>query len=155
MRESARAHALDTGMHNFTPIPSALGGILIGIAASVLLVGSGRVAGISGILGGILVPTKGDRLWRWLFVLGMVSAGAFASVVAPHYISPSPRPLPAVIAAGLLVGIGTRLGSGCTSGHGVCGVSRLSPRSLVATVVFIAAGMVTARLAVLAWGGAT
>lgn len=70
MRESARAHALDTGMHNFTPIPSALGGILIGIAASVLLVGSGRVAGISGILGGILVPTKGDRLWRWLFVLG-------------------------------------------------------------------------------------
>lgn len=142
-------------MHNFTPISAAVGGILIGIAASVLLVGSGRVAGVSGILGGILVPVRGDRLWRWMFMLGMVSVGALVAVFAPQYISPSPSPLPVVVAAGLLVGIGTRLGTGCTSGHGVCGVSRLSPRSLAATAMFMATGMVTARLCAIALGAGT
>ncbi|HET8936183.1 MAG TPA: YeeE/YedE thiosulfate transporter family protein [Polyangiales bacterium] len=142
-------------MHNFTPMSSALGGILIGIAASILLIGSGRIAGVSGILGGILVPTRGDRLWRWLFMLGLISAGGIASLCAPELIAPSPRPLPLVISAGLLVGVGTRLGNGCTSGHGVCGISRLSLRSLVATAMFIATGIIAAHFVANTLAGAT
>ena len=133
-------------MHDFTPIPALIGGILIGLAATLLLVGSGRVAGVSGILGGLLVPTDGDRRWRALFFLGLLSAGAVAAWLAPESIGASPRSLPLLAAAGLLVGIGTRIGNGCTSGHGVCGLSRLSPRSLASTLTFIAVGMVTAYI---------
>jgi uncharacterized membrane protein YedE/YeeE len=131
-------------MHDFTPIPALIGGILIGLAATLLLVGSGRVAGVSGILGGLLVPARGDRGWRALFLLGLVVAGAVAAWVAPQNIGDSPRSLPLLALAGLLVGVGTRLGNGCTSGHGVCGLSRMSPRSLAATLTFIAVGMLTA-----------
>jgi uncharacterized membrane protein YedE/YeeE len=133
-------------MHNFTPISALLGGGLIGLGASVLLLGSGRVAGISGVLGGILKRATGDVLWRVLFLLGLLSAGAVAALWAPASLGASPRSLPTLIAAGLLVGVGTRLGNGCTSGHGVCGISRFSIRSITATIVFIAAGMLSVRL---------
>lgn len=133
-------------MHDFTPLSALIGGALIGVAASLLLLGSGRIAGISGILGGLLTPTPGDRLWRALFLLGLLAAGVFGALFAPQLIGSSPRSVPVLVAAGLLVGIGTRLGNGCTSGHGVCGISRLSPRSIFATVTFIAAGMIVVRL---------
>ncbi len=110
------------------------------------------MAGISGIVGGLLLPTRGDRLWRALFLLGLIGAGVAAALIAPSSIGSSPRSLPTLIAAGLLVGIGTRLGNGCTSGHGVCGISRLSQRSLVATVAFIAAGMFIVRIVALLGG---
>ncbi|HET8932240.1 MAG TPA: YeeE/YedE family protein [Polyangiales bacterium] len=129
-------------MSNFTPLPSLLGGMLIGLAATLLLIGSGRVAGVSGILAGLL--TTSDRIWRGLFVLGLLAAGAFAAWLAPDSIGGSPRSLPVLAIAGLLVGVGTRLGDGCTSGHGVCGLSRMSPRSLAATLTFVAVGMLTA-----------
>jgi len=133
-------------MHDFTPIPALIGGILIGLAATLLLVGSGRVAGVSGILGGLLVPTDGDRRWRALFFMGLLVAGAVAAWLAPESIGASPRSLPMLVIAGLLVGAGTRIGNGCTSGHGVCGLSRLSPRSFASTLTFIAVGMITAYL---------
>lgn len=131
-------------MHDFTPIPALIGGVLIGLAATLLLIGNGRVAGVAGIVGGLLAPVRGDRRWRALFLLGLIGAGAVAAWLVPHSIGDSPRSLPMLALSGLLVGIGTRLGNGCTSGHGVCGLSRLSPRSLVATFTFIAVGMLTA-----------
>jgi len=128
---------------HFTPWASLAGGLLIGLSAALFVLFNGRIAGISGILGGMLSLPKGDTAWRVAFLLGLVLAPlAFALV----------QPLPAVqvdagtgtlVAAGLLVGIGTRYGSGCTSGHGVCGLSRLSPRSLVATLAFMLAGFAT------------
>jgi uncharacterized protein len=141
-------------MHDFTPLPALIGGILIGLAATVLLVGSGRVAGISGILGGLLLPTRGDRQWRALFIVGLLIAGGVAAWLAPERIGASPRSLPVLALAGLLVGVGTRLGNGCTSGHGVCGLSRFSPRSLAATLTFIAVGMIVVY-ALRALGAAT
>lgn len=148
----AQSVLIFSGMHDFTPISALVGGGIIGIAATLLLVGNGRIAGISGILGGLLVPTRGDRLWRALFMLGLVAAGVVAALIAPDSIGSSPRSLPVLAAAGLLVGVGTRLGNGCTSGHGVCGISRMSPRSLVATITFIGAGMVIVRLFALLGG---
>lgn len=133
-------------MYNFTPVSALIGGVLIGLAATLLLIASGRVAGISGILSGLLVPTESDRRWRALFIVGLLSAGAVAAWLAPERIGEAPRSLPLLALAGLLVGAGTHIGSGCTSGHGVCGLSRLSPRSLVSTVTFIAVGMITAYL---------
>ena len=138
-------------MQDFTPLSALTGGVVIGVAASVLLIVSGRVAGISGVVGGLLVPTRGDRLWRALFVLGLLLSGAGAALLAPERIGSSPRSLSTLIAAGLLVGVGTRLGNGCTSGHGVCGISRLSPRSLLATITFIGMGMLAVRA--FAWLG--
>ena len=140
-------------MHDFTPVSALSGGLIIGVAASLLLIGSGRVAGISGILGGPR-GSRSDTLWRVLFMLGLLIPGIFAAVFAPEAISGSPRSLGVLAVAGLLVGAGTRLGGGCTSGHGVCGTSRLSPRSFVATLTFIAAGMVVVRL-LAAVGGAS
>jgi len=129
--------------HAFTPYASLAGGVLIGLAAASFVLLNGRIAGISGILGGLLRPAAGDVAWRAAFVLGLVAAplayALFAAVPAPR-ISAGWMSL---VAAGLLVGIGTRYGSGCTSGHGVCGLSRLSPRSLVATLAFMAAGFAT------------
>lgn len=126
---------------------------MIGIAASILLIASGRIAGISGILGGLIQRTSGDVLWRALFVLGLLAAGGAAALWAPESIGSSPRSLPTLLAAGFIVGVGTRLGNGCTSGHGVCGISRFSGRSILATITFIAAGMITVRLFALLGAG--
>ena len=126
----------------FTPWSALLGGMIIGLSAAMFALLNGRVAGISGVLGGLLRPKLGDIGWRLAFVLGLVGAPllylAFSTL-------PSTRidaGYGALVAAGLLVGVGTRYGGGCTSGHGVCGLSRLSPRSLVATLAFMAAGFV-------------
>jgi uncharacterized membrane protein YedE/YeeE len=131
-------------MENFTPIASLVGGALIGASAASLWLVNGRVAGISGILGGLLTPARGEIAWRLAFLLGIVVApllyaGAGASI-APAAITSS---VPLLVLGGLLVGFGTRLGGGCTSGHGVCGMARLSPRSIVATLLFMAAGFMT------------
>lgn len=135
-------------MENFTPVSALLGGAMIGGAAVVLMLFNGRIAGISGIVGGMLGARPGDVAWRVLFVVGLVG-GAFLAGPALN-IGATPRIAAgyAVAAvAGLLVGFGTRLGSGCTSGHGVCGIARLSPRSLAATAVFMAAGAATVFVA--------
>lgn len=128
---------------NFTPWSALLGGLLIGLASAMVVLLNGRIAGISGILGGLLRPTKGDLSWRIAFLLGLIVAPLVFSVVAPLPDVQVDADMTALIVAGLLVGIGTRYGSGCTSGHGVCGLSRLSPRSLVATLAFMLAGFVT------------
>jgi uncharacterized membrane protein YedE/YeeE len=131
-------------MHSW--ILALAGGALIGVAGAFLFVTHGRIAGISGITGSLLQMTTRDRGWRVAFVGGMVAAGVGASLVAPAAIGASVRSLPLVIVAGLFVGYGTRLGSGCTSGHGVCGLSRFSARSLVAVLTFMITGALTATL---------
>ena len=127
-------------MHPF--VQSALGGIVIGLASWLLLAALGRVAGISGITAGLLVPVRGDTGWRWAFVAGLIVGGAATAMLLPSPPSAS-MPVGVLIVAGLLVGFGSVLGSGCTSGHGVCGIGRRSVRSLVATLVFIGSGMLT------------
>ena len=131
-------------MDNFTPLPALLGGILIGLSAVLLLLTNGRIAGISGIVGGLLKSTAGSIGWRLAFILGLLAApmlyAAMTAGVPPIALTSSTGLL---IAGGLLVGFGTRLGSGCTSGHGVIGLARLSPRSFVATGVFLIAAMAT------------
>ena len=127
----------------FTPWASLAGGALIGLAALWLLHANGRIAGISGIVGGLLRPVPLDRGWRIAFILGMLiapTAWIMVGTLPPMIIEAD---FPLLIVAGLLVGISTRYGAGCTSGHGVCGMSRLSPRSLVATGAFMASGFVT------------
>ncbi|HVY47890.1 MAG TPA: YeeE/YedE family protein, partial [Minicystis sp.] len=114
-----------------------------GAAASLLLLANGRVAGVSGILGRALVPTEGERAWRVTFVAGLVAGGLLLRLVAPARVAVEGFGLGTAVVAGLLVGVGTRLGNGCTSGHGICGLARRSPRSIVATGVFMAAGMAT------------
>lgn len=138
-------------MADFTPWSSLAGGALIGLSASLLLLGSGRIAGISGIAGQLLLGVRGERAWRALFLLGLVASGLAFALFEPRALGESPRSLAVIALAGLLVGVGTRLGSGCTSGHGVCGLSRLSPRSLIATLTFILAGVVTVTL--VRWSG--
>lgn len=128
---------------NFTPWSSLAGGVLIGLATAMFLLLNGRIAGISGILGGLLRPTKGDVGWRIAFVAGLTFSPIAFSVAAPLPAVQIDADAASLIMAGLLVGIGTRYGSGCTSGHGVCGLSRLSPRSMVATALFMLAGFVT------------
>lgn len=128
---------------HFTPLASFGGGLLIGLGAAVLLLANGRVAGVSGIAGGLLRPARGDIGWRLAFILGLLAAplGWLAlRAMPPAQIDHAPALL---AVAGLLVGLGTRFGSGCTSGHGVCGIARLSPRSIVATICFVAAGFAT------------
>jgi uncharacterized membrane protein YedE/YeeE len=128
---------------HFTPWASLAGGVLLGIASALFILANGRILGISGILGGLLVPKRGDVGWRVTFLLGMLAAPAALALLAPAGFVSAPRidaGYLTLVIAGLLVGYGTRLGSGCTSGHGVCGLSRLSPRSLVATGTFMAAG---------------
>ena len=125
---------------HFTPWASLAGGILLGLAASAFILINGRILGISGIIGGLLSPRRGDIGWRIAFVLGMLAAPALYYLVAGPVLATVDAGWGTVIAAGLLVGAGTRYGSGCTSGHGVCGLSRLSPRSLVATLAFMGAG---------------
>jgi uncharacterized protein len=131
-------------MHtDFTPIASTLGGMLIGLAAALMLAFNGRIAGISGILGGFVEGGEGWT-WRGLFLIGM-ALGGIGLVVAMPAAMPGAAidSLPLLIGAGLLVGVGTRMGGGCTSGHGVCGISRLSTRSLTATAIFMGAAMLT------------
>ena len=128
---------------HFTPFASLTGGILLGVASAIFILVNGRILGISGILGGLLPPKVGDTIWRLAFLLGMLAAPTVFHAVVPAQYLTAPRMDASdwmVIAAGLLVGIGTRYASGCTSGHGVCGLSRLSPRSLLATASFMGAG---------------
>jgi uncharacterized membrane protein YedE/YeeE len=131
-------------MDHFTPISALAGGLLIGISAAVLLVLNGRIAGICGILWGLFTPARGEAGWRVAFLAGLFSA-PFVVLAAGRALPvvSLEAPLPVLVVAGLLVGFGTRLGSGCTSGHGVCGVSRGSPRSLVATAAFMATAIAT------------
>lgn len=129
--------------NNFTPWTSLAGGLMIGIATALFLVFNGRIAGISGIVGGLLTPARGDIAWRLAFVGGLVLSPLVFSSIAPLPQVHIEAGYPVLILAGLLVGIGTRYGSGCTSGHGVCGLSRRSPRSMVDTVAFMFAGFVT------------
>ncbi|MFH4436171.1 YeeE/YedE family protein [Vibrio diabolicus] len=131
-------------MLNVIPWNSLFGGLLLGISATILLLVNGKIAGISGIMNGIMSPKKGDYSWRLLFAVGMI-AGGLISVLMLGVAVPSTANLSLgmVIAAGLLVGIGTRLGNGCTSGHGICGMGRLSKRSIVATCVFMAVAGLT------------
>ena len=128
---------------HFTPWASLAGGILIGISAALFILFNGRIAGISGILGSLLHPVKDDVLWRVAFLAGLVVAPMLFGLFAPLPAATVDADTATLVIAGLLVGIGTRYGAGCTSGHGVCGISRLSPRSLVATAAFMAAGFMT------------
>ena len=134
-------------MENFTPVSGLIGGLLIGAAAALLLLLNGRISGISGIVGGLLGPRSSDVGWRVVFVAGLV-LGAFGYMLATGGAIPvkMQASLPVLVLAGLLVGFGTRLGSGCTSGHGLCGVARLSKRSIVATSVFFGVAMLTVFL---------
>ena len=134
-------------MADFNLIGGLIGGVLIGLAATLLLLFNGRIAGISGIFGGLITPNStSERLWRAAFVIGLVCGAAIYGWVRGAF----PMELQSggwlLLLAGLLVGFGTRLGSGCTSGHGVCGLARRSPRSLAATAIFIACGMLTVFL---------
>ncbi|HBY2478906.1 YeeE/YedE family protein [Klebsiella quasipneumoniae subsp. similipneumoniae] len=130
----------------FTPFLSFLGGVLIGCATWILLLFCGRIAGISGILGGVLSRGTPDRGWRLAFLVGIIISPLLYALVYPLPAIEVSASWPILIIAGLLVGIGTRYGSGCTSGHGVCGLSRLSPRSLVATLTFMAVAFITVWL---------
>jgi len=134
-------------MANFTPVSAAIGGALIGLAAAMLMLFAGRIAGISGILGGALAIGATDRGWRLAFLAGLILAPVTAMLAGIRV--PMPQ-MPAnwliVIGAGLLVGFGTRLGGGCTSGHGVCGIARLSPRSIAATCIFVGVAMLTVAI---------
>ena len=133
-------------MANFTPVASLLGGLLIGIASVWLLAANGRIAGISGILHGLFAQPPGDRAWRTAFITGLIAAGfAWHLFAGPAQVREN-FGLGWAAAAGLLVGFGTRVGGGCTSGHGVCGLGRFSMRSVVAVVVFMATGVVAAVL---------
>lgn len=128
---------------NFTPWASLAGGALIGLGAALFILFNGRIAGVSGILGGLLRPQSGDVWWRLAFLAGLVAAPLAWTLAAPLPAARIDADTATLVAAGLLVGVGTRYGAGCTSGHGVCGVSRLSPRSMAATVAFMLAGFAT------------
>lgn len=136
-------------MHNLTPLSGFLGGALIGLSAALLMLLMGRIAGISGIFGGLLAPNASDRGWRVAFIAGLIAAPLLASFFSGAAL-PSPT-MPAsmivIVVAGLLVGIGSRMGGGCTSGHGVCGIARFSARSLIATAIFMAAAIATVAIA--------
>ncbi|EKN3945761.1 YeeE/YedE family protein [Yersinia enterocolitica] len=128
---------------NFTPFSALAGGVLLGIAVTILWFCNGRIAGISGILGGLLPPKAGDISWRVAFLLGLIMSPGIYSLFTDLPLIQIDADLPVLIVAGLLVGIGTRYGAGCTSGHGVCGLARFSPRSLLATLSFMLTGFAT------------
>lgn len=131
---------------HFTPWTALAGGVLIGLAAALFILFNGRIAGISGVLGGLLHPVRGDTGWRLAFLSGLIGAPILYGLVAALPEVTQEAGTGTLVAAGLLVGIGTRYGSGCTSGHGVCGISRASPRSLAATAAFMFAGFITVYL---------
>jgi uncharacterized membrane protein YedE/YeeE len=131
-------------MHNFTPLAALVGGILIGLSASAMLLLDGKIAGVSGICAGVLNPTKGETGWKASFIAGLLTGGLLLRIFLPRAFDFGIiRPYGTLILAGVLVGLGTRIGNGCTSGHGICGISRLSLRSMVATATFIASGAAT------------
>lgn len=141
-------------MQHFTPLSATIGGILIGVATTVLWLFNGRLAGISTIAGGAFPLRRGDELWRFIFLLGLPIGAWLGFIVGPRLFSEIPATLPVVsptpfwlVGAGLLVGVGTRLSNGCTSGHGICGLARLSPRSFIAVGTFMAAAIVTVFVA--------
>src|SRR5208282_944716 len=147
MGRSVRTFATRQSMANFTPISAAIGGALIGLAAVLLMLLNGRIAGVTGVFAGLVDPTSTDRAWRATFIAGLIAAPLSAALIG--YAVPVPQMPTSVItvaAAGLLVGFGTRLSNGCTSGHGVCGIARLSPRSIIATGIFMAAAMIVVAL---------
>ena len=142
-------------MENFTPAESLVGGIVIGIAALVLLRFYRRIAGISGIFGGLFPFNNGETLWRIVFLVGLITGGVILSFLHSGTVTfELTYSNPALILAGLLVGIGSRMGNGCTSGHGICGLGRLAPRSMVAVLTFMVTGIVTAVLIQEFFGGA-
>jgi len=131
-------------MHDFTPLSGAIGGALIGLAAALLLAFNGRIAGISGIVGGLLPPRAGDMAWRLLFVAGLALGALLVRLFTGAPLAQTSGTSTLMLAlGGLLVGFGSRLGAGCTSGHGICGLARLSPRSMVAVGTFMASAMFT------------
>jgi uncharacterized protein len=134
-------------MGNFTPVSAAIGGALIGLSAVLLMAFTGRIAGVSGIFAGLINPQTTDRAWRAAFIAGLIAAPVVAAFVG--YAVPTPQ-MPGsyitIVVGGLLVGFGTRLGNGCTSGHGICGIARLSPRSIVASGIFMVAAIVVVAL---------
>src|SRR6476469_7268874 len=129
--------------NNFTPSTALAGGVLIGIAVGLFVLLTGRIAGISGVLGGLLRPARGDIGWRVAFLAGLVGAPLLYRLIAPMPALRIAAGTPLLVVAGVLVGVGTRYAAGCTSGHGVCGIARFSPRSLVATLLFMGAGFGT------------
>lgn len=134
-------------MENFTPVSALVGGALIGLSAVLLMALNGRIAGISGVLSGTLFAASGDKMWRILFVVGLIAAPVLVTLILGEKpVFDLQASWPAIIIGGALVGFGTRLGSGCTSGHGVCGLSRLSLRSFVSVGLFMGAGMATVAL---------
>ena len=140
-------------MANFTPISAAIGGALIGLAAVLLMYFNGRIAGVAGITGGLVNPKTNDRLWRLAFIVGLIAAPLAAALLGHAVAMPAMPGTITIVIAGLLVGFGTRRGNGCTSGHGICGIARLSPRSIAATLVFMAAAMIVVALTHHAIGG--
>ncbi|KQW21485.1 YeeE/YedE family protein [Afipia sp. Root123D2] len=134
-------------MHNLTPLSGLVGGALIGLASALLMLLAGRIAGISGIFGGLIAPGASDRGWRLAFIAGLIAAPLLAALGGASLPAPAmPASLTLVAVGGLLVGFGTRMGGGCTSGHGVCGIARLSARSIVATAVFMVVAVATVAI---------
>jgi uncharacterized protein len=134
-------------MANFTPVSAAIGGVLIGLSAVLLMLSTGRIAGISGIFGGLLNMRGDDKGWRIAFLVGLILAPVIAGLIGYGMAQPSlPASWAVIVVAGLLVGFGTRLGGGCTSGHGICGIGRLSPRSIAATIVFMVTAVITVAM---------
>ncbi len=141
-------------MANFTPISAAIGGALIGLSAVLLMLLNGRIAGVTGVFAGLIDPLSTDRFWRAAFIAGLIAAPLSAALVGYTIPIPQmPTSLVTVVAAGLLVGFGTRLSNGCTSGHGICGIARLSPRSIAATAVFMVAAIVVVAFTRHVFGG--
>jgi uncharacterized membrane protein YedE/YeeE len=131
-------------MQAFTPLAATLGGLLLGVASSLLFLANGRILGVSGIVGELPSAPAGDRLWRVVFLAGLLSGGAMFALLRPGALAgAAEQTVGFAIASGVLVGAGTRLGNGCTSGHGLCGIARVSRRSIVATCVFMAAAAAT------------
>jgi uncharacterized protein len=134
-------------MTNFTPVSAAIGGALIGLAAALLMLLTGRIAGVSGIFGGLLRLGTTDKGWRIAFVAGLILAPLTGTLAGYALAEPQmPASWGVIAIAGLLVGVGSRMGSGCTSGHGICGIARISPRSIVATAVFMAVAVATVAI---------
>ena len=135
-------------MENFTPVPAFAGGLLIGLSAVIMLLFNGRITGISGIMDGIVINSKpDDRVWRVCFLLGLVLGGFLFNLFMPDSFIPRDGfSLALLITGGFIVGVGTRMGSGCTSGHGICGIARFSQRSILATVTFMLTGAITVYL---------
>ncbi len=131
-------------MENFTPLSATAGGVLIGVSVTLLLLFNGRIGGVSGIMNGVLFAPENDRLWRLIFVFGLILGGFVFQLLVPDFNIPRQNyPLLLLGLGGFLVGFGTRMGGGCTSGHGICGLANLSIRSLIATLTFMAAGIIT------------